>query len=334
MNRRSLILALIVTVCLLPMNATPMRSVDVAELTAGADLIVVGRVAKVVQEERTAVELPGGTVSATRFRASLSAARALKGNLSTQDVSFYFLLPDAPIGFQGVVVGQNGMFFLKASRGRLEFVDPAHPALPVMPNAQLPVGPPLDQVTAMLAQVLVAPQSSDTDRFRVLEALSHLQTDIAREELRQALKNASGELRLNIARALVAHNDIAGLEPIATALLHPKGLSNDVVLNLAGSLGGMKDPKAVPTLAKLVEANNPDINEHAAAALRQSGSLAALKPLSHLFDDPDLKTRYYAVIGFGEITHQDDWAPAFDEFQQHEEHYLSYWRVWAQTNLH
>ena len=96
----------------------------------------------------------------------------------------------------------------------------------------------------------------------------------------------------------------------------------------------MKDPKAVPTLAKLVEANNPDINRFAAAALRQTGSSSALEPLSHLLSDPDLKTRYYAVIGFGEITHQDDWAPAFDEFQRHEEHYLSYWRVWAQTNLH
>ncbi len=334
MNGRSLLLASIITVCMAPMNATPMRSADVAGLTAGADLIVVGQVAKVVQQEKTAVDLPGGSEPATRFRASLRSDRVLKGDFVAQDVSFYFLLPDAPIGFHGVVVGQYGMFFLKASQGRLEFVDPAHPALPAMPNAQLPSAPPLDQVTAMLAQVLVAPQTSATDRFRVLEALSHLQTDLARAVLRQALRNTSGELRLDIARALVAHNDITGLEPVATALLHPTGLSNDLLLNLAGSLGGMKDPKAVPTLAKLVEANNPDINRFAAAALRQTGSSAALEPLSHLLSDPDLKTRYYAVIGFGEITHQDDWAPAFDEFQRHEEHYLSYWRVWAQTNLH
>lgn len=116
-------------------------------------------------------------------------------------------------------------------------------------------------------------------------------------------------------------------------MLHPAGLSQHLLLDLAGSLGGLKDPRAVPTLAKLVKANNPDINRFAAAALRQTGSSAALEPLSHLLGDPDLQTRYYAVIGFGEITHQDDWAPAFDEFQLHEEHYLSYWRVWAQTNL-
>jgi HEAT repeat protein len=311
-----------------------MRSADVAALTAGADLIVVGQVSAVVGQERTTVDLPGGPTPATKFHASLRSDRVLKGNLSTQDVSFYFLFPDAPVGFQGVVAGQYGMFFLKASQGGLEFVDPAHPALPAMPNAQLPVGPALDQVTAMLAQVLAAPQTSDADRFRALEILSHLQTDLASGVLRQALRSTSGELRLTIAATLVAHNDITGLEPVATALLHPAGLSNDLLLNLAGSLGGMKDPNAVPTLAKLVEANNPDINRFAAAALRQTGSSTALEPLSHLLGDPNLQTRYYAVIGFGEITHQDAWSPAFDEFQQHEEHYLSYWRVWAQTNLH
>jgi hypothetical protein len=333
MKGQNLLLALIVTGCLAPMNSTPMRSVDVAELTAEADLIVVGHVAKLVQLESTAVNLPSGSIRATRFRASLRSDRVLKGDLTVQDVPFYFLLPEAPGGFQSVVVGQNGMFFLKTSQGRLELVDPAHPALPAVLNAQLPTGPPLDQVTAMLAQVLVAPRTSDADRFRALEALSHLQTDLAGKALRVGLTNTSGELRLNIARALVAHNDITGLEPVATALLHPMGLSNELLLNLAGSLGGIKDAKAVPTLAKLVEANNPDINHFAAAALRQTGSPSALKPLSQLLADPDLQTRYYAVAGFGEITHQNDWTPALDEFQQHEEHYLSYWRVWAQTNL-
>jgi hypothetical protein len=311
-----------------------MRSVDVAGLTAGADLIVVAQVTTVVQQERTAVDLPGGSAPATRFRGLLRSDRVLKGELIAHDVSFYFVLPDAPMGFHAVVAGQYGIFFLKAFHDGWRFVDPNYPALPAVPNASLPSGAPLDQVTALLGQVLTSLQATDEDCFRVLDALGQLQTDSARAVLRVAMGATSGERRLTIAARLVVRNDLVGLEPVATALLHPTGLSNDLLLNLAGSLGGLKDPKAVPTLAKLVGANNPDINQHAAAALRQSGSLAALEPLSHLLDDPDLKTRYYAVIGFGEITHQDDWAPAFDEFQQHEEHYLSYWRVWAQTNLH
>jgi len=334
MTERRLLLGLIVIGCLVPMNPMPTRSVDVAGLTAGADLIVVGQVVTVVQQERTAVDLPGGSTPATRFRGSLRSDRVLKGDLSAPVVSFYFLLPDAPIGFHGVEVGQYGVFFLKFSQGGWEPVDPAHPALPAVASAQLPLGTPLDQVTVGLGQVLIAPRAADADCSRVLEALAHLQTDLARETLRQALKSTSGELRLTIAGMLVARNDITGLEPVETALLHPAGLSQHLLVNLAGSLGGLKDPKAVPALARLLKANNPDIDRFAAAALRQTGSSAALEPLSHLLGDPDVQTRYYAVIGFGEITHQNDWAPAFDEFQQHEEHYLSYWRVWAQTNLH
>ena len=333
MKRQRLLLALIVTGCLPLMNSTPMHSVDVAGLTAGAELIVVGKIASVVQQERAAVDLPGGSVPATRFRAALRSDQVLKGDLRAHDLSFYFLLPDAPIGFEGVAVGQYGVFFLKTTQDVWEFVDPANPYLPALPNVQLPPGTPLDQVTVGLGQVLVVPGASDADRLRALDALSHLHTDLAKEVLSNALRSTSGELQLKIAGTLVAHNDIAGLEAIETALLHPAGLSQQVLLNLAGSLGGLKNPKAVPTLAKLVKANNPDINRFAAAALRQTGSSAALVPLSHLLDAPDLQTRYYAVIGFGEITHQDQWAPAYDEFQQHEEHYLSYWRAWAKTNL-
>lgn len=195
MKGQYLLLALVVTGCLVSMNSTPMRSVDVAGLTSGADLIVVGKVTAVVQQESAVVDLPGGSVPATRFRASLRSDRVLKGDLNARDVSFSFLLPDAPVGFQGVAVGQYGVFFLKASRDAWEFVDPAHPALPAVPNVQLPPGTSLDQVTVILGQVLVSAQASDADCFRVLEALSHLQTDLAKEVLQHALKSNSGDSR-------------------------------------------------------------------------------------------------------------------------------------------
>jgi hypothetical protein len=59
----------------------------------------------------------------------------------------------------------------------------------------------------------------------------------------------------------------------------------------------------------------------------------ALAPLSQLLEDSDLLTRYYAVAGLGEITGQNDWTPAFDEFQKNQKRYLSYWQTWAELNL-
>jgi HEAT repeat protein len=106
-----------------------------------------------------------------------------------------------------------------------------------------------------------------------------------------------------------------------------------MISNLAGSLGGLKDPKSIPTLKRLLGTNNPQITKGVAIALRKSGSADALEPLSHLLNDGDEQVRYYAVVGLGEITNQDEWTPAFDEFRNHEAKYLTYWRDWAASNL-
>jgi hypothetical protein len=328
---RTLLATLTAVACLSAANSIPLRSIDVAELTARADLIVVGRVTTVVRQGETTIDLSGNTITATRFHSGLRADQVLKGESGLRDISFDFLLPDQPIGFQIATPGQYGVFFLKAVRGLWEFVDPAYPSLPALPKFQPPQGVPLDQITVMLGQVINSPQVSDSDHTRALNALDGLRTDLARDVLRRVASTASGDLRLRAAAKLVARNDIAGLEPVATALLHPEGLSRTLLWDLAGSLEGLKNQDAVPTLTKLVKANNPDINRPAAAALRQSGSSAALKALSYLLRSSDRLTRYYAVVGMGEITHQDKWTPAFDEFQQHEQHYLSHWQNWTNS---
>ena len=173
----------------------------------------------------------------------------------------------------------------------------------------------------------------DTDLFWVLDALGRLKTDLARDTLRQALKSSSGNIHLDVARTLVARNDVAGLEPVESALLHPSGLSNIMISNLAGSLGGLKDPKSIPALKRLLQTNEQEIARAAVVALRQTRSADALEPLSELLNNNEERVRYHAVAGMGEITGQDEWTPAFDEFRNHEAKYLSYWRNWAASNL-
>jgi HEAT repeat protein len=130
---------------------------------------------------------------------------------------------------------------------------------------------------------------------------------------------------------LVAKNDIAGLATVQHALLNPVGLSDNMKLNLAGALSGIKDSRAVPALEGLSKSDDVEIRRNVAMALRQTGSPQALLPLSHLLDDNDLTTRYYAVVGLGEINRQSDRAPAFAEFQQRQQHYLEYWHRWLRN---
>ena len=106
-----------------------------------------------------------------------------------------------------------------------------------------------------------------------------------------------------------------------------------MISNLAGSPGGLKDASAVPALKRLFETKDQRVIKGAAIALRQSGSADALEPLSRLLDNSDGQVRYYAVVGMGEITRQDEWTPTFPEFREHEAKYLSFWREWSDSNL-
>lgn len=330
------VLLLLGVVCLVPdAKSIPLRSVSIESLTTGADLITLGRIVNIVKLRDTAINLPSGEIPATAFRASLHVDQILKGGPHQGSLLIDFLIPQQPIGFQGVSIGQYGIFFLKNTADGWEFLEPEYPLLPAVRHSELSPAPLLDQIAVLLGQVLGSPQATESDNIRALDALGNLQTDVSKQVLRQAFNNSSGNLRLTIAGMLIAHNDITGLAAVVSALLHPAGLPQNLVLNLAGALSGLKDPRAVPGLSTLAAMKNKDdVHRFAAAALRQTGSPAAIAPLSQLLDDPDLLTRYYSVVGLGEITAQDAWTPAFDEFQQNQKHYLSHWRAWRANNAH
>jgi hypothetical protein len=336
MKKRSPLAISIAVVCVVQyLISVPVHSLDLEKATAQADLIVVGRVLSINEEDRTTFEVPtGNLMPATRFRASLRVDHVLKGDLKLHDLFFEFLVPEYPVGLQGVDSGQYSIFFLKKDQNRWTFFDPANPDLPAVPNSKLPPGTPLDRVTAAVAQVLGSPNSTDRDHFRALDALERLRTDFARDLLRQALERSSGPLRLDIARTLDARGDVVGLVVVEDALLKSGGLPENVVASLAGSLRGMKDPSAIPSLSRLAGSNDPRVRLGAAVALRQTASSAAIQPLTHLLNDSDSQVLYYAVVGLGEITHQDEWTPAMDEFEQHKDRYLEYWRNWADSNVH
>jgi HEAT repeat protein len=80
----------------------------------------------------------------------------------------------------------------------------------------------------------------------------------------------------------------------------------------------------VPALERLLKRNDPRVVKGASIALRQSASADALEPLSQLLTNGDEQVRYHAEVGLGEITKQDQWTPAFDEFHDHEAKYLVY----------
>jgi len=318
----------------IPTYATVVHPLDVPALVENSDLVALGRVISIQEQGGVTVDMPAGPALAKGFMAALAIDHVLKGNPESQTVYFDFFVSATPSGYRNVPQGQYGIFFLqKTPHSQFRESDPFYPFLPAVPGALLSNGPPLDQVVAKLGEALTDNRSTESDISSALNALVTIPVRSATEILRHALETSSGDLQLHIASKLVARNDISGLDVVEKALLRPAESQGYLLLELAGSLGGLKDPKSVPALKPLIETNNPYIVKGAAIALRQSGSVDALEPLSHLLSDTDEQVRYYAVVGMGEITKQDQWTPTFEEFRGREGYYLSYWRDWAVSNV-
>lgn len=280
------------------------------------------------------VDTPSGPALGKAFLATLDTDQVLKGNPGSQRVHFQFSMPDAPSGYRPILQGQYGIFFLKRlANSELKECDPFYPFLPAVPGGPVSSGSPLDQVAAKLGEVLIHRGSTESEISSALSALVTIPARSATEMLQHAMETSSGDFQLRIALKLVARNDISGLDVVERALLYPAALPNNFLLSLAGSLAGLKDPRAIPMLERLLGTNDPHIIKGVAIALRQSKSADALEPLSRLLNGSDEQVRYYAVVGLGEITGQDEWTPAFDEFRTHEAKYLSHWREWAASNV-
>jgi len=317
----------------LPTHGALGHAIDVAALVESSDLIVSGSASSVTEEGRGTINTACGTLTGKKLLLVLLPDETIKGAAETASLPVQLVIPDSPCLILGVPPQQYGIFFLQREGLGYRFSDPAYPLLPAVRGGRSTTGLPLDRVVAKLGETLTYERSTEVEITSALDALATIQRDSATQTLRHALETTRGELQLRIAWQLVAHNDITGLDLVEKALRHSAGSSEHVFLNLAGSLGGLKDPKAIPALKRLLETHDQHIIKGAAIALRQSRSADALEPLSQLLSNSDEKVRYYAVVGMGETTGQDEWTPAFDEFLNHEAKYLSYWRNWAASNL-
>jgi len=319
--------------CAFVLQGTFVHAIDVAALVDSSDVIVSGTATSVTEEGRATINTACGSLAGKKLLLVLLPDETIKGAPEIATVSVELVIPDAPCAIRGVPPEQYGIFFLQQAGSLYKFSDPLYPYLPAVRSGQPSNGPPLDRVVEKLGEVLTHEHSTKPVALSSLGALSTIRAKSATETLRGACDKTSGDLRLLIASTLVSRNDLTGLGVIEKALLHPSTEPNYPFVNMAASLAGLKDPQAIPALKRLLQTNEPHITKGVAIALRQSGSSNALEPLSRLLTNNDEQVRYYAVVGMGEITKQDEWTPTYSEFHEHQARYVSYWKDWALANL-
>jgi len=334
-SRRLLtVLCSAVTLAVSPCSTTLVPHLDLPRLTDASDLIVVGRVTTVQRDGETVVYLQGQALAASSWSAEVEVERTLKGKIAGSEVRFNFPVPRAPVGYRGADVGQFGVFFLRQAENAYQILDPYHPFLVAAPAAPHTEGTPLDQVTAEVAHVFDWPGATGQSRREAVEVLRTLDTPPATAALKTAARDPDPGPRVLAVAALLERGDMAWLDPAASILLsHEQGVDPYLVWRLATAIeASVKDPRAIPTLVRLLHAPEVPVRRAAAAALRNTRDPAAIGPLTEALDDSDREVRYQGVIGLAEITGADsEWSPAYGTFANNEGRYLTYWRDWTKS---
>jgi hypothetical protein len=290
---------------------------DLRRLTSEADLIVIGRV-KSISDQGRAI-------------ASLSVDKVVKGDAaSSVDVEFQ---PELPAAYADIESSSAGMFFLsRNANSGFRFVDPKYPYLIARADASLAEQPPLDRVVDIIGQVLLKPGPIE-DRRLAVRVLSSAPTEAATELLRQAARDKDVVIRMHSISALLNRDDVETLAIAEPLLLNPPAKTDQYLIdNVSSALAGIKNPRAIPALQRLLRAADSRTRLGAVSALRQMNAQDAIEALVIALGDSNRDVRYEAVIGLAEVTGQkNEWAPAMDTFAQNEQRYLDHWKEWSRT---
>jgi hypothetical protein len=313
-------------------RAVGVSALDLDALTADSDVIVVGPVISVHEVGATRVTVFSQEYPARTLTGMVHVDRVLKGALPSDFVSFRFYVPETFVGWQSVTANTYAAFFLKTgANGDLEFANPYYPSVPALPGTTVKGSTTIDQVLETVQAVITAPHGTLNQRMTALQFISYSRTPTSTAVLRSDLSHPEEFVRLEAATALVERNDSSGLTLIVDALLQepsniPDGMRQSLAANIATWL---TDPKVAPKLAQLVKSPSAEIRRAAAEGLWRTHSQEAIAPLLSMLGDPDMKVRYFSVVGLAEITGQSEWRPNPDDFAAFGSKYVQHWIEWG-----
>ncbi|HXE90323.1 MAG TPA: HEAT repeat domain-containing protein [Terriglobales bacterium] len=308
-------------------HATPVPPLNLAELCERSDLIVVGRIEVVQQLGESQMEVRGSYVQVTRMQAEMMVDYVLKGQMNPGRVSFQFVLPQPEsLGYRGVPSSYR-IVFLRSTGADWQVADPFYPSFPATPHAATKDAGVFANVVGELAAALGAVDASKDDQVTLIWVLGTVQTPAATRALRAASRSTNQTVRIQSIATLLEQNETS-MMPVAVELLSKsRDIPGYLVQNVASGIArGVREPSAIPYLAKLLRNADVRVRRSAATALRQVGTDAAARELGLALQDSDFEVRYNAVIGIADITGQTQWRPLLEEFRDREDEYLSHWK--------
>jgi hypothetical protein len=317
-------------------NATGVAEINLPKLCDDADFVVSGQ----LMRQQSLGETTHDTTKAALMLAHVRVERVFKGRLEGATLPFRFVLPYAGIGYRGFTDGQVGIFFLRWKEGEYHVLDPYYPSVPSVPLAPhepLVEGTCVDRVTYALGRVFASKHPSVESRWtrwEAVRALESVQTPQATAALRTAAEDKDPLVRVWAMSALLSRNDLSMLDRVEKLPpIPPDPHVENLTARLRSGLERVRDPRAIPALARLLRSTDVNLRGGAVGAFRGMKDPAAIQPLATALNDPDDQIVWDAIMGLVEISGDLDHGPGPQEdFKgKQREEYVSYWRNWAQA---
>ena len=314
-------------------QGVPAPGLDLDKLTQDSEVIVKGQVISLQEGATVEVTDDGPRFGARKMTAIVKSEQVLKGEIDLSQISIEFLLPEAFRGWKSVGLHEYEVFFLrKGGQHEFEFTSHYYPAVLAIHDIFATGPTAIDRVVAAINGVIGSEDSTAEQKLAAVYLLSRSRSTVSTAALSSSLNSNSLDLRLSAAGALLERNDTRGLPAATEALLDESIRMPDAVKeNLLYAISqGLKDPKAIPNLKKLLDSGDSKVRRAAASALMHTRSPDAIAPLMSALSDSDFETQYYGVVGLAEISGQMDWRPTLEDFRSDPQKYLKHWREWAQ----
>jgi hypothetical protein len=315
---------------------TGLPSLSISELVSQSDVVVVADVSGTKPIGLASVSVRGVTLLAQRYRVQAVALYRLMGSCPEQ-FSIELLLPNTSTGYRSVKLGTR-MLFLKRLGTTYIPANPYYPDFPALPSEPIEFhgNDARELVFAELSAVIASADASSDDKWEVLtQSFAIPDGDkLFVNDLLVGLRSTGDlDLRRRIQAELIGRNDISEFGDVRDALLADtiSATQKPVLLYEIGQR--LKNEKAVPGLAQLLQSRDPQVRVASAQALWHIASASSVRILTEALNDQNPDVRYYAIRGLADITGELQWGPSPGEYEEHETKYLSYWRDWAASNL-
>jgi HEAT repeat protein len=219
------------------------------------------------------------------------------------------------------------VMFIKRSNGNNQFVSPFSPAMLTLPGVRAEGQGALDRVASALAAALYDPAAPSQTKLEAIWDLRDVSARRAIAGLHAALRDADRTVQLEAAARLLKINDIEGLPLAEDALLRKSSADSMSFNNVKWALREVRDPRAIPALARIVKRGDAETRREATEALGKTKSRNALQPLGEALNDDDHEVRLNAVRALANVTGDTQFRLSDAAFVEREARIIAEWKA-------